>query len=375
MAYTMRILGVIGLLAGGGCTGLNPWFLIETDEDTDATGSSGGPGETSTTSPTTVTGDATSGRTTDDATSDAPTTGGSSSEPGPISASSSSADPSDSDSLPMTASGETGGPFCGDGEHDDELGEECDEGANNGKVGECTSDCLITVCGDNYAGGDEECDLGQANADDGQCTSECKNPVCGDGTINGSEVCDLGPNNGKLLGMCSADCKAEIADAPLKIRLSIMEVKGKFFADNMVGIFAGDLVCGQGFAAMAASPNVRTASTGAFDGKGQQGWVLEKYRAYVNDQGMPLGITGAEGLLGVVNGQPVDLKASIGFGKVWTGLKPTWQTAEDACNGWQTIADGTKGVVGDASATNSSFISASEQDCALSARLYCVQQP
>jgi hypothetical protein len=369
MACTIRYLGVVGLLAAGGCTGLNPWFLIETDEETGATESAGTLGETTTTA-TPTTADATSERTTSDATSDEPTTADASSEPGTISAT----DPSASDSLPMTATSETGGSFCGDGIKD--AGEDCDDGQANGVDSDCTQDCVVTVCGDHYKGPSEECDLGQDNADDGACTLACELPeaVCGDGVTNGAEVCDDGPLNGKMLEKCSADCTTMIPKATLMIKLSAETTIGKFSGNNMTGIFAGDFLCGEGFEVMAASPMNRIASTGAFDGVGQDGWVLEKYRGYTDSQGVLVGITGAEGLLGVINGQPVNLMAPIGTGKVWTGLKPTWQTAEETCNGWVSPLNVDMGVVGDASSVTGSFLGSIKQACNLTAKLYCVEQ-
>lgn len=365
MARAYRCLGALVLATG--CSDPNPGFYIDLDLGT-LTGSSEPSGTTSTGEPTTgpTTGDATPDATTDEA-ADGPGPTGATSEPDTTTDDTASADPTLSTSAPLTG---TGGPSCGDGEIGPD--EQCDAGADNGAGDPCKDDCTLTTCGDGYQGGEEQCDLGGGNHDEGACTLACALPVCGDGFTNGDDNCDSGPQNGTGPGLCSADCKSQISGQVKQIVVSAMTFSGKLFAEGMTGIVAGDKLCGAGFDVMAAAPDVRAASTGPFDGQGQQDWVLDPYTAYVNKQNIVVFVTGASGLLGVVDGQPADLLAPIGAGKVWTGLQPTWQTADATCNGWNSSAG--SGIVGDAAQVSGQFISMGAQACDVKARLYCVQQ-
>lgn len=63
-------------------------------------------------------------------------------------------------------------PSCGDGQID--VGEECDDGSNNGGGQACNFDCTLSVCGDGLPGPGEDCDLGILNGFDSGCSSECK---------------------------------------------------------------------------------------------------------------------------------------------------------------------------------------------------------
>jgi cysteine-rich repeat protein len=61
---------------------------------------------------------------------------------------------------------------CGDSAID--PGEECDNGASNGNMNECTSSCTKAKCGDGYIWwGKEDCDDGNLEGGDG-CTALCK---------------------------------------------------------------------------------------------------------------------------------------------------------------------------------------------------------
>jgi cysteine-rich repeat protein len=89
--------------------------------------------------------------------------------------------------------------FCGDGEVNAELNEECDDGNLNGDD-ECRLDCTIPVCGDEIideAQG-EECDDGNDDNTD-SCLDNCIENICGDGILSFFEECDDGDG-------CSAAC-------------------------------------------------------------------------------------------------------------------------------------------------------------------------
>ena len=66
-------------------------------------------------------------------------------------------------------------PDCGDGIL--EIGEECDDGADNGKggYGTCGADCTLQagLCGDGVIQPGEDCDDGALNGQDGKCPTGC----------------------------------------------------------------------------------------------------------------------------------------------------------------------------------------------------------
>ncbi len=100
---------------------------------------------------------------------------------------------------PSTTS--TGEPECGNGII--EVGEKCDDGAENQDHNACKENCQPNECGDEkILEGVEECDDGDKMNGDGyghKCTSECTHgdAYCGDGKLQPEhETCDLGPDNG-----------------------------------------------------------------------------------------------------------------------------------------------------------------------------------
>lgn len=100
------------------------------------------------------------------------------------SASSTSADPSDSTGSSPTetsadaSTGEPADPYCGDGNVD--PGEECDLGGDNALTAECRPDCNLARCGDGdvWAGG-EGCDDGDGNnvLEIGACAPDCSRVI------------------------------------------------------------------------------------------------------------------------------------------------------------------------------------------------------
>jgi len=80
-------------------------------------------------------------------------------------------------------------PYCGDGDVQADLGEECDD-ANDVDDDACSNTCIASTCGDGVIQGDEECD--DANdIDTYDCTNGCTYAFCGDGVVlEGKEECD-----------------------------------------------------------------------------------------------------------------------------------------------------------------------------------------
>lgn len=116
------------------------------------------------------------------------------------------------------------GPTCGDGQV--EVGEICDDGADNGAYDRCADDCSGPGprCGDGVVDeGAESCDDGADNGRYGYCNPSCDGPApyCGNGfTESEHEACDDGEDNGEY-GACLADCSADgprcgdgVTDAP-----------------------------------------------------------------------------------------------------------------------------------------------------------------
>ncbi|MES1176099.1 MAG: DUF4215 domain-containing protein [Myxococcales bacterium] len=98
-------------------------------------------------------------------------------------------------------------PYCGDTVVSN--GEECDDGANNGKgYGFCLAACKIgDYCGDGKKSGPEQCDEGSNNGTSGsQCQIDC-NLKCGNGKPDPGEQCDDGTvSNTGAYGKCKSDC-------------------------------------------------------------------------------------------------------------------------------------------------------------------------
>lgn len=94
-------------------------------------------------------------------------------------------------------------PTCGNGVI--EAGEQCDDA---GESAACNVDCTHTQCGDGYVNENagEICDDGEDNGKGGHCNRDCTAiEHCGNGIVDDGEVCDDGENNGEL-GYCNTSC-------------------------------------------------------------------------------------------------------------------------------------------------------------------------
>ena len=92
-------------------------------------------------------------------------------------------------------------PTCGNGQPD--PGETCDDG-NQQDCDGCSRFCLLE-CGDGKTACNEQCDDGNTDSNDG-CSATCQLEFCGDHVVQSSEGCDDGAQNGVLGDPCSPTC-------------------------------------------------------------------------------------------------------------------------------------------------------------------------
>ena len=97
---------------------------------------------------------------------------------------------------------------CGDGEINEVLDEECDDG-NLSNNDACLTTCQFASCGDRYLyQGVEECDDGNIDDTDA-CVPGCKLARCGDGYLQaGVEACDDG--NSIDTDACTSECTVAV---------------------------------------------------------------------------------------------------------------------------------------------------------------------
>jgi len=120
--------------------------------------------------------------------------------------------------------------YCGDDIVQAAAGEACDDGALNGTVGFCNTQCTDLVaseCGNGVVEADEVCELGQSQscsdssgyAGSQECNALCTDfdacistEYCGDDIIQSAagEICDDGALNGTV-GFCNSQCTALVS--------------------------------------------------------------------------------------------------------------------------------------------------------------------
>lgn len=371
MAYAFDPLKVlVSAVMLAACTGENPLFMLETETSTGGASTQADSDGSETTSGAPTSDTPTSAGPTSDASSE-PGTSGPQTSTGPV-----TTEPATSGST----SGMTTDPaegFCGDGELNMDLGEECDAGMDNGNGGLCSPKCKLNICGDGYAAEDEKCDDGELNGMGSACTKDCVFTTCGDAYKGGDEKCDSGDANGTGVGFCSHDC-LELIEEAREICVTQPIFLGKLYDGQFAGIAGADGLCGQkcgmGYKAMVVG-EARVASVTPYKGDGD-GWVLQPYTAYTRVGGAPtVFVTGKERLLGVIAGGDAPLLAPLNVNvvPVWTGLKADWTNAPNNCTNWG--AKDMNGNYGDSSQTTlSKYIAKGEQACVTPAAIYCAQQ-
>jgi len=207
---------------------------------------------------------------------------------------------------------------CGDGV----LGETeaCDDGNTVGGDG-CSSDCrtvefgytcmlpgddcVSSVCGDGFVGGDEECDpaLHGATGCSPTCTvmpgwscppdQSCHPVVCGDGFIDSPETCD---DFGASIGSgCDANCQIEFinsagldgggANFPVPVGRWIATTSSGFFNDYKFmaepdKTYVIEAFVGAPYECQATSPDIRLSLRGNPINEGYFVWTIDTDRGH-----------------------------------------------------------------------------------------------
>jgi hypothetical protein len=200
--------------------------------------------------------------------------------------------------------------------------------------------CAKPSCGDSVVDAGEECDKGAQNSavayGQGLCTDKCKwAPYCGDNIKNGPEKCDGGGSGSTALGACNPECTGFYEKR-------FIYRTNQTYATNMGGISGADGICVAEFGAQFKALLVggsRRATVTPLVGDGQQDWVIHKYTHYYNASDQLIWRTDGIALLGVREGQRMNLYASVydaGAGiYAWGGYSSDWATlADKTCSGW-----------------------------------------
>ncbi|MEZ4449950.1 MAG: hypothetical protein R3B09_10765 [Nannocystaceae bacterium] len=299
----------------------------------------------------------------------------------------------------MTTSTTNPAPFCGDGNVDGDIGEECDEGDANGEGQACTEDCKSAVsCGDGHAylpenGGAEECDDGNDDDTD-ECLSTCVAATCGDANVHaGVEACDDG--NDEDLDSCSNNC----ATARRFVFVTGAGSEAQLFTGALGGLSGADAKCqaradnndslpilhGRKFRAWLSDTTVgpKTRFSGAsepFTGsyvmaqvvKEDPGWAL-----------IPIA-TGWSGLASAMHTNVINLD-EIGdtgpYSSVWTNTKTDGtpgggDNIDRHCNDWTSSNNfSVYGNLGTTTEKTANWTAKSASVCGSFARLFCVEDP
>lgn len=208
--------------------------------------------------------------------------------------------------------------------------------------------------------------------------------VCGDGVIDMGEVCDAGPEPPLVPGGCLPNCKGKI---PSKRILAGGGYPADFAKD--FGLMTADQLCneiaqqlgGEGtYKAVISDGATRFAAKAPYDPTLAKDWPIKPYTAYVNLDGNTVWVTGKVPLLGVVPSadpnqpnMPLPLLHPVTADEVpvWTGMLSDWTTAS-TCNKW--ISTESLGYVGLANQTKGFLDALGSAACVESFGFLCAEQ-
>ena len=191
----------------------------------------------------------------------------------------------------------------------------------------------------------------------------------------GNEKCD-GSNSGSTdLGACNPECTGYYEKKLIK------RTAGKYNG-NLGGPAGADAKCraefGSAWKALLVGGG-RRATVTALKGDGQTDWVIAKYTHYYNEFGQFMWRTDALQLLGVRNGQRMNIYANAitddgvypwgGFDSGWVTVPEDYNAPTGTCMGWSTPASGTWGTFPLGDLTVGSF-----EGCGKELPLLCVEQ-
>jgi hypothetical protein len=180
------------------------------------------------------------------------------------------------------------------------------------------------------------------------CPSTCREggsgaSCCGDGMVGGDERCDPGSSASTDLGACTPECSGFYE------KKFIRHTGTDFYPGNLGGPAGADQICrskfGAGYKALLVG-GARRATVSPNRGDGQMDWVIRKYTHYFNEGNVLVWRTDSTALLGVRDGQRVNLFADV-FGNdrtyPWGAYESDWTTIQDSpatfrgnCQGWTT---------------------------------------
>jgi hypothetical protein len=169
--------------------------------------------------------------------------------------------------------------------------------------------------------------------------------------VNGPEKCDGGATGSTALGACNPECSGFYEKKLLRI------TQGGY-SGNLGGPQGADQICqaaiGNGWKALIVGGG-RRATVTPLKGDAQNDWVIRKYTYYYNDSDQFVWRTDSVALLGVRDGQRMNLYADAFDGSSgkypWGGYDNNWVevpendtagTEAGTCYGWTTVvANGT----------------------------------
>lgn len=214
------------------------------------------------------------------------------------------------------------------------------------------------------------------------CPTTCKETgstatCCGDGVRAGGEKCDGGSAASTELGACNPECTGFYEKKTIKPTQS--GVPG-----NMGGPAGGDQFCrtefGDGWKALLVGGG-RRATVTPNRGDGQTDWVISKFTHYYNAEGQLLWRTDSVPLLGVREGQRMNIYADAfpqtgtypwgGYASDWTAIpeRNGPDVYSGTCGGW---ARSSMDVWGTFSFKD--LTAAEMEPCAKRLPLLCVEQ-
>lgn len=250
------------------------------------------------------------------------------------------------------------------------VGEYCDDGPDGSAT--CDKSCTDAVCGDgehNQLAG-EECDDGDAD-ETNECIHGCKLATCGDGIhrtdTDSEEQCDDG--NDDDTDSCSNECKI--------IEHRTVFVTGTSYTGDFGGLEGADAECNDVAAMAGVDGNFRAWLSGTVDGPATR--FDTDFRGVYELNDADRTVVATNGWVGLTT-QPlqhaidIDESGSQYITGVWTNtdVDGTPLNPDQSCSDWSSID--TNAAVGNSGAIDVEWtLEYEDQSCITSFSLYCFQ--